>query len=123
VATPAPKEKEPVVVIVIGMAGSVRSSITVFPLTHPQGKTTLMQRLNSYLHSKDQPPYIVNLDPAVSHMPYAANIDIRDTVDYKEVMKQYNLGPNGGIMTALNLFTTKFDQVLGFVEKRAKAVE
>jgi len=22
-------------------------------------------------------------------MPYTANIDIRDTVDYKEVMKQY----------------------------------
>ena len=53
-----------------------------------QGKTTLMQRLNSYLHSKDTPPYILNLDPAVTHMPYTANIDIRDTVDYKEVMKQ-----------------------------------
>jgi len=26
-------------------------------------------------------------------------------------MKQYQLGPNGGIMTALNLFATKFDQV------------
>lgn len=82
-----------------------------------------MQRLNSHLHSQDKPPYILNLDPAVTHMPYTANIDIRDTVDYKEVMKQYNLGPNGGILTALNLFTTKFDQVLGFVEKRAETVE
>jgi hypothetical protein len=36
---------------------------------------------------------------------------------------RYNLGPNGGILTALNLFTTKFDQVLGLVEKRADAVE
>lgn len=53
-----------------------------------QGKTTLMQRLNSYLHSKNTPPYILNLDPAVTHMPYEANIDIRDTVDYREVMKQ-----------------------------------
>lgn len=26
-------------------------------------------------------------------------------------------------MTALNLFTTKFDQVLGFIEKRAETVE
>ena len=25
-------------------------------------------------------------------------------------MKQYNLGPNGGIMTSLNLFATRFDQ-------------
>ena len=27
-------------------------------------------------------------------------------------MKQYKLGPNGGIVTSLNLFATKFDQVL-----------
>lgn len=52
------------------------------------GKTTLMQRLNAHLHSAGSPPYVVNLDPAVSHMPYTANIDIRDTVDYKEVMQQ-----------------------------------
>lgn len=37
--------------------------------------------------------------------------------------RRYNLGPNGGILTALNLFTTKFDQVLGHVEKRASTVE
>ena len=37
--------------------------------------------------------------------------------------KRYNLGPNGGILTALNLFTTKFDQVLELVEKRAETVE
>ena len=36
---------------------------------------------------------------------------------------RYNLGPNGGILTALNLFTTKFDQVLGIIEKRAASVE
>ena len=30
---------------------------------------------------------------------------------YKEVMKQYGLGPNGGIVTSLNLFATRFDQV------------
>jgi hypothetical protein len=36
---------------------------------------------------------------------------------------RYNLGPNGGILTALNLFTTKFDQVLGYIEKRAQTVE
>ncbi|KAG0313429.1 hypothetical protein BG000_005893, partial [Podila horticola] len=80
-------------------------------------------RLNAHLHAKKQPPYILNLDPAVGALPFQANIDIRDTVNYKEVMKQYNLGPNGGILTALNLFTTKFDQVLGFVEKRAPTLD
>jgi Conserved hypothetical ATP binding protein len=37
--------------------------------------------------------------------------------------KRYNLGPNGAILTALNLFTTKLDQVLDLVEKRADTVE
>lgn len=61
-------------IIVIGMAGS--------------GKTTFMQRVNAYLHEQQMPPYVLNLDPAVTHLPFTANIDIRDTVDYQEVMKQ-----------------------------------
>ncbi|KAK0501373.1 XPA-binding protein 1 [Armillaria luteobubalina] len=109
--TDASPKKKPVTIITIGMAGA--------------GKSTFVQRINSYLHSQDppSPPYILNLDPAVTHVPFEANIDIRDTVNYQEVMKQYNLGPNGGILTALNLFTTKFDQVLELVEKRAETVD
>ncbi|KAI5290554.1 hypothetical protein KEM54_001191 [Ascosphaera aggregata] len=94
----------PVCIVCVGMAGS--------------GKTTLMQRINSYLHTQRTPPYVVNLDPAVINLPFESNIDIRDSINYKEVMKQYNLGPNGGILTSLNLFTTKVDQVMGILEKR-----
>lgn len=90
--------EKPTCVIVLGMAGS--------------GKTTFVQRLTSDLYAqKTLPPYVVNLDPACREVPFPANIDVRDTVNYKEVMKQYGLGPNGGIVTALNLFATKFDQV------------
>ncbi|KAL1942161.1 hypothetical protein VTO73DRAFT_6225 [Trametes versicolor] len=101
------EKKKPITIITIGMAGA--------------GKSTFVQQINSYLHSKQppSPPYLLNLDPAVTSTPFEANIDIRDTVDYHKVMKEYNLGPNGGILTALNLFTTKFDQVLDFVEKSA----
>jgi GTPase SAR1 family protein len=95
---------EPVAIVCVGMAGS--------------GKTTFMQRISSYLHSAKEPPYVVNLDPAVRNVPFESNIDIRDSVNYKEVMKQYNLGPNGGILTSLNLFATKIDQVLSLLEKR-----
>ncbi|KAF8527125.1 hypothetical protein JB92DRAFT_2869211 [Gautieria morchelliformis] len=123
-SSPAPSastsKKRPTVIITIGMAGS--------------GKTTFVQRLNSHLHalagpsgsqssSSSKPPYIINLDPAVTNAPFEPNIDIRDTVDYSEVMKQYNLGPNGGILTALNLFTTKFDQVLDLIDKRADSLD
>jgi len=99
------KFSNPIICLIIGMAGS--------------GKTTLLQQLNSYLHIKQTSAYVLNLDPAVKNIPYNANIDIRDTIKYKEIMKQYNLGPNGAIMTSLNLFATRFDQVLGYIDKKS----
>ncbi|KAK5737533.1 hypothetical protein LTR17_006578 [Elasticomyces elasticus] len=104
-------QQPPVAIICVGMAGS--------------GKTTFMQRINAHLHQQSQqtpssaaPPYVLNLDPAVRSVPFDTNIDIRDSVNYKEVMRQYNLGPNGGILTSLNLFATKIDQVMNLLEKR-----
>ncbi|KAH7435305.1 hypothetical protein KP509_06G059000 [Ceratopteris richardii] len=97
--------KKPVIIIVVGMAGS--------------GKTTFLYRLIHYTQSAGIRGYVLNLDPAVLSLPFMANIDIRDTVNYKNVMKEYNLGPNGGILTSLNLFATKFDEVVELVEKRA----
>lgn len=75
------------------------------------GKTTFLHRLVCHTHASNIRGYVMNLDPAVMTLPFGANIDIRDTVRYKEVMKQFNLGPNGGILTSLNLFATKFDEV------------
>lgn len=77
-----------------------------------------MQRINSHLHAQREPPYVLNLDPAVHSVPFESNIDIRDSISYKEVMKQYSLGPNGGILTSLNLFATKVDQIMSILEKR-----
>lgn len=130
------KEKKPTCIIILGMAGS--------------GKTTFVQRFVSVLY-KLKKPYVINLDPACKEVPYPANIgdiifllyfnykfllcfikmfyyisnilDIRDTVNYKEVMKQYSLGPNGGIVTALNLFSIKFDQVIELIDKAGKEHE
>ncbi|CAN0522718.1 unnamed protein product [Laminaria digitata] len=38
-------------------------------------------------------------------------------------MSQYGLGPNGAITTSLNLFATRFDQVLDLLEKRSDDLE
>ncbi|KAK4338444.1 hypothetical protein RND71_042931 [Anisodus tanguticus] len=102
-------KKKPVIIIVVGMAGS--------------GKTTFMHRLVCHTMASNLRGYVLNLDPAVFTLPFGANIDIRDTVKYKEVMKQFNLGPNGGILTSLNLFATKFDEVISVIEKRADQLD
>lgn len=88
-ATTATKPK-PVVLIVLGMAGS--------------GKTTFTEQLIKFLTKQGKKTYNVNLDPAVLNVKFPANIDIRDSVKYKAVMKEYQLGPNGAILTCLNIF-------------------
>ncbi|XP_022696239.1 GPN-loop GTPase 1-like [Varroa jacobsoni] len=97
--------KLPTVLIVLGMAGS--------------GKTSWVQRVTAHLYAQKRRPYVINLDPACHEVPYPVNVDIRDTVKYKEVMKQYKLGPNGAIVTSLNLFSTRFDQVIELLQKRS----
>ncbi|MED6181672.1 GPN-loop GTPase qqt2 [Stylosanthes scabra] len=101
--------RKPVIIIVVGMAGT--------------GKTTFLHRLVCHTQMSNIRGYVMNLDPAVMTLPFAANIDIRDTVKYKEVMKQFNLGPNGGILTSLNLFATKFDEVVSVIERRADQLD
>jgi adenylylsulfate kinase-like enzyme len=66
--------QKPVVVLFIGMAGS--------------GKTTLLHAVQFQMKKLGKKTYIINLDPAVSKLPYKPNIDIRDSVDYKGAMKQ-----------------------------------
>ncbi|KAG2726852.1 hypothetical protein I3760_01G131700 [Carya illinoinensis] len=102
-------KRKPVIIIVVGMAGS--------------GKTTFLHRLVCHTQASNIRGYVMNLDPAVMTLPFSANIDIRDTVKYKEVMKQFNLGPNGGILTSLNLFATKFDEVISVIERRADQLD
>jgi polynucleotide 5'-kinase involved in rRNA processing len=55
----------PIVLIVVGMAGS--------------GKTTLTQRLTAECLRRNSPPYIVNLDPACNDPPYPVNIGRKKT--------------------------------------------
>lgn len=95
----------PVVLIVVGMAGT--------------GKTSLVHRLQQYTRSRSIRSYFINLDPAVLQIPYDANIDLRDTVSYKEVMNSYRLGPNGAILTSLNLFSTKINEVIQLLETKS----
>ena len=86
-------------VIVVGMAGS--------------GKTTLISSLSELREC-----YLVNLDPACNDPPYPVDVDIRDTVSYKDVMREYNLGPNGAIVTSLNLYSTKIHQFVDVITAR-----
>lgn len=38
-------------------------------------------------------------------------------------MKQYSLGPNGAILTSLNIFAAQFDQVIKLIEEKGESID
>lgn len=52
---------------------------------------------------------VVNLDPANDHTSYPVGLDIRDLVKLEDIMKEDQLGPNGGILYALEELENNFD--------------
>jgi GTPase SAR1 family protein len=100
--SPPGQTAKPINCLVVGMAGS--------------GKSSLVSRLVSHANEKQWAWKAINLDPAVQTLSFPADLDIRDTVSYSRVMEEYRLGPNGAILTALNLFAAQFERVLDFIE-------
>ncbi|OAG32183.1 hypothetical protein NEDG_02102 [Nematocida displodere] len=103
------------VLIVLGMAGS--------------GKTVFCHRLYSWLSEKNlrlnkdtglnDAVFGANLDPASIATKMPLHYDIREHVSVADLMEQKRLGPNGAILTALNLFVAQIDTFVKQIEEAA----
>ena len=80
------------------------------------GKSTYCHGMYQFMSAIGRKLCIINLDPANDRLPYPnCALDIRDFITLEEIMEELNLGPNGGLMYALeSLDESGIDQ---FVEK------
>ena len=83
--------------VVVGTAGS--------------GKSTLVSALADFLEGQDNYVATLNLDPAAEYLPYTPDIDIRDFVSVRSIMRKYKLGPNASLLAAVDLMVTMADEV------------
>jgi len=91
-----------VVVFILGTAGS--------------GKSLLTATYNEWLKNNKQKAITVNLDPGVVNLPYAPDIDIRNSIDLDQIMDEYNLGPNGALVLAADLIAEEAERIGGEIE-------
>jgi hypothetical protein len=49
----------------------------------------------------------MNLDPGVVRLPYSPDIDVRQFVDYNDIVDRYELGPNGALIVAMDQVALK----------------
>ena len=73
------------------------------------GKTTYVAAMAELLRSLGRKVAIVNLDPGNENMTYTSDVDIADLVQVEDVMDQMKLGPNGGLMFAMEFVRTNMD--------------
>ncbi|GAB7326253.1 hypothetical protein MBLNU13_g10237t1 [Cladosporium sp. NU13] len=86
--------------------------VILMPVGPPgSGKSTLCNGLKQFMNAINRPCSVANLDPANDNVPYQdeAAFDVRDLVDVDEVMEREQLGPNGGVLWAMEEVETNFD--------------
>lgn len=62
---------------------------------------------------------IVNLDPANDLLPYKPDVDVSDLIHLTEVMDRLRLGPNGGLVYAMEFL----EQNLDWLQQRLAPLE
>ena len=73
------------------------------------GKTSYCHGLQQILSQINRKAFFVNLDPANDGLPYECDADIRAIHPLSRIMEKERLGPNGGLVRALELLEKDFD--------------
>lgn len=79
--------------------------------TAGSGKSLLTASLEKWLVESDLSVTVVNIDPGVESPPYTSDVDIREYVDYGEVMNSFGLGPNGALVASLDMGVSSIDNL------------
>lgn len=79
--------------------------------TAGSGKSLLAHRIHQYYNNQGVFPALLNLDPGAESLPYTPDIDVRDHVDVVSVMRQYDLGPNGGLVMANDMTAARLEDI------------
>lgn len=83
------------------------------------GKSTYCNGMHQFMGAIGRRCSIVNLDPANDQTSYPCALDVRDLVTLEEIMEEDTLGPNGGVLYALE----ELENNLGWLEGGLKELE
>ncbi|CAR28790.1 hypothetical protein ZYGR_0U01490 [Zygosaccharomyces rouxii] len=73
------------------------------------GKSTYCHGCSQFFNAIGRHVAVVNMDPANDLLPYPCAVDIRDFVTLEEIMQDQQLGPNGGLMYAVESLDQSVD--------------
>mmetsp|Transcript_33167 Transcript_33167/g.75188 ORF Transcript_33167/g.75188 Transcript_33167/m.75188 type:complete len:319 (+) Transcript_33167:123-1079(+) len=86
------------------------------------GKTTYCTGMQMMLAALKRPHTLINLDPANDDLPYKCDIDVRELVNVEDVMTELQLGPNGGLVYAMEYVEVNLDWLVMRIRKATEGV-
>ena len=84
--------------------------------TAGSGKSTLVGAFKQWCDDTGVDAVVVNMDPGADALPYSADVDIREWISLDEVMKEYNLGPNGAQIVAADLMVVNINKMQDIIQ-------
>jgi hypothetical protein len=89
---------------------STKMCTLILPIGPPgSGKSTFCNGLQQFMRAINRPCSVANLDPANDNIPYNATFDVRELVSVDEIMEREELGPNGGVLWAMEELEANFE--------------
>lgn len=85
------------------------------------GKSTYCLEIYKNFLKKKGGVKIINMDPSIENIEYPESIDIRDLIKIEDVMDEFNLGPNGGLIFCMEYFMdnlTWFQEEIEYSENK-----
>jgi GTPase SAR1 family protein len=58
----------------------------------------------------------VNLDPGIENAPYVPDVDIRDWIKLRDIMKEHGIGPNGAQIIAADMLALNIGEMKEIIE-------
>jgi GTPase SAR1 family protein len=83
--------------------------------TAGSGKTSMTKTFGDWIEDHEMSVCRVNLDPAVEVLPYPADVDVREYVNYKEILEE-GLGPNGALIKSVDMMLIHADKLRAEIE-------
>jgi GTPase SAR1 family protein len=85
--------------------------------TAGSGKSALTLSLSERIQSSEIDVATLNLDPGVRWLPYSPDVDIRDYVNYDNMVDEFKLGPNGALVACVDAAVNHIDEMRSELEK------
>ena len=80
------------------------------------GKSSLTSAYLGWMQNHGYDAITVNLDPGIENAPYVPDVDIRDWIKLRDIMKEQGVGPNGAQIIAADMLAMNITEMKDIIE-------